>query len=188
MTELHSFISEFHQLWKAGVTAHLHLDTYAGQAWVGLRVQLGQPHQYPPQSPTHHSPSYYGQPHQYPPQSPTHCSLSYYRRQEHREAAKAVDATVTNTEETSAGKVGCVFTAEEMLTEKVDHHPQELEPEKCKDNYNVEAVEFLCEICDFRFTKKHCLKKHMLKKHSKIKTKLMEVMIKRVILNLPETN
>ena len=91
---------------KAGVTAHLDLDTHAGQAWVGLRAQLGQ----------------LGQLHQYPPQSPTHRSPSYYRRQESRKAAKAADATVTITEESSTEKVGCVFTGEEMSAQKVYHH------------------------------------------------------------------
>ena len=55
--------------------------------------------------------------------TPTHRSPSYYRRQERRKAAKAADATVTNTEETSAEKVGCVFTGEEMSAVKVAHHP-----------------------------------------------------------------
>ena len=40
-TELDTFVLKFHQLWKAGQTAHLDLDTCDGQAWVGLRVQLG---------------------------------------------------------------------------------------------------------------------------------------------------
>ena len=51
----------FHQLWKAGDTAHLDLDTHAGQAWIGLRTPLGhfgQPRQYPPQN------------RQYPPKLP----------------------------------------------------------------------------------------------------------------------
>ena len=47
--ELDTFVRKFHQLWNDGVTAHLDLDTHAGNAWVGLRVQLGQvtgpPHQ-----------------------------------------------------------------------------------------------------------------------------------------------
>ena len=30
-------------LWAAGETAHLDLDTHAGKAWVGIRVQLGGP-------------------------------------------------------------------------------------------------------------------------------------------------
>ena len=101
MTLINYFISEFHQLWKAGVTAHLDLlDTHSRQAWVGLRAplgQFGQPRQNPPQSPTHR---------QYPPQSPTHRSPSSYPRQERRKAAKAADATVTNTEETPADKAG----------------------------------------------------------------------------------
>ena len=45
MTQLQSFIFKFHQLWAAGETAHLDLDTHAGKAWVGLRVKLGQVHQ-----------------------------------------------------------------------------------------------------------------------------------------------
>ena len=41
VTEVDTFVRKFHQLWKAGLTAHLDLDTHAGNAWVGLRVQLG---------------------------------------------------------------------------------------------------------------------------------------------------
>ena len=41
--EFDSFIQKFHQLWSAGFSAHLDLDTHAGVAWVGLRVQLGHP-------------------------------------------------------------------------------------------------------------------------------------------------
>ena len=42
VTELDTFVKKFHQLWHDGFTAHLDLDTQAGNAWVGLRVQLGQ--------------------------------------------------------------------------------------------------------------------------------------------------
>ena len=90
MIKLNSFINMFHQLWKAGDTAHLNLDTHAGQAWIGLRTPLGysgQPRQYPPQTPTHC---------QYPPPSPNHRSPSYYCRKERRKAAKAADDTTTN--------------------------------------------------------------------------------------------
>ena len=41
ITELDSFVRKFHQLWNDGYTAHLDLDTQAGNAWVGLRVNLG---------------------------------------------------------------------------------------------------------------------------------------------------
>ena len=40
--KLDTFVKKFHQLWSDGVTAHLDLDTHAGDAWVGLRVRLGQ--------------------------------------------------------------------------------------------------------------------------------------------------
>ena len=43
-TELDTFVRKFHQLWNDGLTAHLDLDTHAGNAWVGLRLQLGQVH------------------------------------------------------------------------------------------------------------------------------------------------
>ena len=42
ITELDTFVRKFHQLWNDGLTAHLDLDTHAGNAWVGLWVQLGQ--------------------------------------------------------------------------------------------------------------------------------------------------
>ena len=41
-SELKTFIQKFQQLWQSGLSAHLDLDTHAGQAWVGLRVRLGQ--------------------------------------------------------------------------------------------------------------------------------------------------
>ena len=70
--ELQSFLMKFHQLCKAGMTAHLDVDTHAGQAWVGLRVMLG-------------SAQNQQQCHQ---QSSRHRSPSYFRRQERRKAAK----------------------------------------------------------------------------------------------------
>ena len=39
--EIVTFVKKFCQLWNAGCTAHLDVDTHAGNAWVGLRVQLG---------------------------------------------------------------------------------------------------------------------------------------------------
>ena len=39
VTERDSFVKKFHQLWNDGLTSHL--DTHAGNACVGLRVQLG---------------------------------------------------------------------------------------------------------------------------------------------------
>ena len=39
--EIDNFVKKFYQLWNAGHTAHLDVDTHAGKAWVGLQVQLG---------------------------------------------------------------------------------------------------------------------------------------------------
>ena len=41
---LDSFILKFQQIWKSVQSAHLDIVTCAGQAWVGLRVHLGQVH------------------------------------------------------------------------------------------------------------------------------------------------
>ena len=63
VTELDTFIQKFHQLWQAGVTAHLDLDTHAGQAWVGLKVMLGSGPVYKdqrrPPTAKNRSPSYF---------------------------------------------------------------------------------------------------------------------------------
>lgn len=53
VTELDTFVLKFKQLWNSGQTAHINLDTHAGNAWVSLHLQLGfapgpllpQPHQ-----------------------------------------------------------------------------------------------------------------------------------------------
>ena len=70
--ELSSFVSKFHQLRRAGLTAHLDVDTCAGKAWVGLRVML---------EPVQH-------PHSWD-QNLRRRSPSYFRRQERRKAARA---------------------------------------------------------------------------------------------------
>ena len=53
VTELDTFVSKFQQLWNAGYNAHLDIDAHAGNALVGLLVQLGHVpgpfhHQVPP--------------------------------------------------------------------------------------------------------------------------------------------
>ena len=40
--EIDSFILKFRQLWGAGLDAHLDLETHAGNAWVNLKLNLGQ--------------------------------------------------------------------------------------------------------------------------------------------------
>ena len=41
--QMEDFVRKFRQLWRDGFTAHLDLDCHAGQAWCGIRVQLGHP-------------------------------------------------------------------------------------------------------------------------------------------------
>ena len=53
-----SFVYKFNQLWSAGHSAHLDLDTHAGRAWVGLRVQLGHHAPLPPFHLPHNFPQY----------------------------------------------------------------------------------------------------------------------------------
>ena len=40
--EIDSFIRKFRQLWGAGMDAHLDLETHAGSAWIGLKLNLGE--------------------------------------------------------------------------------------------------------------------------------------------------
>ena len=74
VTELDSFYKKFHQLWKAGFTAHLDIDAHAGKAWVGICVQLGDAPG-PVHRQVHHS-------HQ-----SSRRGLAYQRRQERRRQA-----------------------------------------------------------------------------------------------------
>ena len=121
MIKLHSFINIFHQLWKAGDTAHIDLNTHAGQAWIGIRTPLGhygQTHQYSPQYPpyTPQTPTH----HKYPPHSHTNRSPSYFRRQERRKAAKAAEVTTSNTVEITTEQVDNATTHNNTSTEEVD--------------------------------------------------------------------
>ena len=68
--ELSSFLQKFQQLRLAGQTAHLDIDTFAGKAWVCIRVMLSD------NAPVYHQ------------QNTRRRSPSYYRRQERRKAAR----------------------------------------------------------------------------------------------------
>ena len=105
MLKLHSFINTFHQLWKAGETAHLHLDTHAGQAWIAIRTPLGyygQPNQHHSNTTQTH---YTHTPHtlqtpthqQQTPHTNTKRSPSYFRRLQRRKANRTANSTTTDT-------------------------------------------------------------------------------------------
>ena len=114
--EIDSFVQKFHQLWSAGVSAHLDLDTHAGEAWVGLRVQLGP-------APGHLHHNFRPQPFQ------KHANPSRQRRRARREAARRAQAeepveqavTVEDAEEVSIVVDEVVENAAEEQTEEANH-------------------------------------------------------------------
>ena len=144
--ELSSFLTKFHQLKRAGLTAHLDLDTYAGRAWVGLRVMLGPDH------------------HQNVP-SQRKRSPSYFRRQERRKAARAAEEPILGTgdvaEEASDNTKSKDVTATEEVTNKSTAAVVTFEE-------SSEAKVDNCELCDFKTDRKNGLIIHMRRKHAKM--------------------
>ena len=122
-SKLHPFIHIFNELWKAGDTAHINLNTHAGKVWINIRTPLGNYTNspkyptYPPRTNTNHKPQ---------PHSNTTRSPSYSRRQQSRKLARAtiITETNTNTLKTSAEQVELKSTHNTTLTEKVipQHH------------------------------------------------------------------
>ena len=165
--EIDSFIRKFHQLWNAGFTAHLDLDTHAGSAWVGLRVQLGH------SEGTLHP----------PPHHPRQRGPSYRRRQERRQAVRAAadSDSASSTEQVgdeSPKEVNSV-DAVEANAEKNSDDTNEIDPnlpEKTVENSvndtcknSADQVEsFKCEICDFESNWKNGLKVHVSRRHADI--------------------
>ena len=158
MTQLQSFIFKFHQLWAAGETAHLDLDTHAGKAWVGLHVNLDQVHQQPN------------------PSRPQRRSPSYYRRQEKRRAAGATAAETseveTRAEEASTTTVDTYeeATPAEEVSDAVVESAEKVDGDQEIEIKNAEQApeEFFCEICDFKSKGGNGLEIHMTRKHGMI--------------------
>ena len=113
-SHLDNFIGKFHQLLRAGFTAHLDLDANAGQAWVGLRVMLGPCHQ---QQQFHHQSK--------------HRSPSYYCRQERRKAARENAEEATTAAEKNK-------ETEEVAEKKITEENSDIVPE-----FNVNCAIFL---------------------------------------------
>jgi hypothetical protein len=111
VTELDSFLLKFHQLWSAGQSAHLDLETHAGNAWVGLRVQLGHV-----PGPPHH------QFHPPFPQYNKQVSPSRQRRRARRSAAQQASKVTTEEE-----------TVEETVLNENDKKKRNLEARNDKE-------------------------------------------------------
>ena len=158
--ELDSFVYKFHQLWKAGLTAHLDVDARAGQAWVGLRVQLGQVpgpphHQVYPSKPSHH--------HSRGP--------AYQRRQERRQAARTAEEHLSPTARVSDKNSSDVLPAAEASNPNETEQDEVAEKsEEISDANSAEQAkcEFLCNICDFKSNWANGLNIHMTRKHPHI--------------------
>ena len=112
MTELDTFIKKFYQLWNAGLTAHLDVNTHAGTAWVGLRVQLGHA-----PGPPHHPP----QPHALQAQKKV-ASPSRQRRRARRAAARLANAS-NNKKETSQDSA--IEEIDNLNHEEIDQNVEE---------------------------------------------------------------
>ena len=97
-SELNNFVVKFHQLWKAGYNAHLNVDSHAGYAWCGLRVDLGAA----PAAPRHQQQVRPG---------PRRHAPSYRRRLETRAAARA--ATAEDAEEATKDATETAEAAED---------------------------------------------------------------------------
>ena len=59
--DIDNLVKNFKQLWKSGRSAHLDLESHAGETWMGLRVRLGHVdqhhHELQPQRQTRNGPS-----------------------------------------------------------------------------------------------------------------------------------
>ena len=175
VTELDTFIKKFNQLWQAGLTAHLDLDTHAGSAWVGLRVQLG--HVSP--GPLHH------QAHQQH-QAFRRVSPSRERRRARRLAARnenpITPAAAEEATEQEHSEEECVekekLTGQSNIAEEANNPVGNNENNGTNVEHAAEEAElaeagkdkdlFECQICDFSSTWKNGLDIHMGRKHGNI--------------------
>ena len=154
MTELESFVQKFQQLRKAGVTAHLDVDTHAGRAWVGLRVQLGQVPAGPVHQPFHRHPHQQRGP-------------AYQRRQERRKAARASSTAELRSSDSDTMPTEKASDASEQVNDVAEEATDILPSEK--ENEAVQVSEFYeCSLCDFKSNWDNGLNIHMARKHAEI--------------------
>ena len=114
ITEVDTFVKKFHQLWNDGISAHLDLDTHAGDAWVGLRVRLGQV-----SGPIHGQAQSFHQ-----EEVPRKESPSRQRRRARRAAAKKASKTITEAVEAEVVVIettGEQTAADDAVDEVVEH-------------------------------------------------------------------
>ena len=156
VTELDTFVRKFHQLWKAGLTAHLDLDTNAGNAWVGLRVHLG--HHVP--GPLHHQ--------VFPSSSRKRNSPARQRRRARRAAARNASTEETKKKTETVEESDLNNEIAEQVTAKATETSDKL-AETARDLIAEKAKpDFPCVICDFVSNWEGGLHIHISRKHSTI--------------------
>ena len=132
LTELNSFIFKFNQLWHSGISAHLDIDTHAGEAWVGLRVHLGHA---PPQE------AFYSQSNFPRSRDGPSRQRRRARRAEKRDEVH-VEKPVTEAEEAVAPMDDKTQNVEEEVAEKATVEEQiNVSDEQIGDSTEVAAVE-----------------------------------------------
>ena len=149
VTELDTFIQKFQQLWNSGHTAHLDLDTCAGRAWVGLRVQLGHAPG-PPHQQLHHPPFK----HPRNPESPSRMRRRARRAANRQQKAEEVIEQVNSEAEPVVTEVKIAETAdaEKALFEesRVGKTPERVEEEVIVVEEEVIVIEEVEEASDPR--------------------------------------
>ena len=120
--EINSFVQNFKNLWKAGFTAHLDLDTQDGKAWVGLRLHLGAA-----QVPVHQHDRKYQQKSKNSPakerrrnrREALRKSTSQVNQDDVTEAEEAKEVDITEKVETDINTAGKVGTKETEIVSEV---------------------------------------------------------------------
>ena len=131
-------LKKFHQLWNDGVSAHLDLDTHGGDAWVGLRVRLGQV-----PGPLHR------QVHPFHQEVSRKESPSRQRRRARRAAARNGNVDrATNTEAEEANKVA-EQTSQEQTDNVVGPAVVQIAEEPAVQVNGEEVIDEFCSNADY---------------------------------------
>ena len=133
VTELETFVQKFHQLWKAGLSAHLDLESHAGNAWVGLRLRLGQ------DVPGPHLQVFH-------PSSKKSDSPSRQRRRARREAVRKSSAAEASNKENEKDPVPSDKNTEEVVNMDGKDHESVEEADECSKDTPEKADEDIVEI------------------------------------------
>ena len=150
-SKLAKFVQEFKDLWKSGLDAHLDVHTSAGEAWVSLRVHLGQVHGRSQEVNPHFT------------RKRNRNGPSRERRHLRRAAKRAAQtaASVEDEEDSTEN----VEAAGKVTSEEVETAPT---TEKVIGPIPEAEEVFQCDLCDMAFKTVRGLKAHKGRTHKKI--------------------